>query len=48
MVNFDLEGMIPLLTFSLGFAVLGDYSDPAIEEAQATAFVQMLAWIQKF
>jgi dienelactone hydrolase len=29
-----------------GFAVLGDYNDPKIKEAQQSAFGQMLGWLQ--
>lgn len=29
-----------------GFAVLGDYEDPKIKEAQQAAFAQMLGWLQ--
>ena len=29
-----------------GFAVLGDYDEPKIKQAQAQAFGQMLGWIQ--
>lgn len=31
----------------LGFAVVGDYDDPNIKMAQATAFEQMLKWINE-
>ena len=30
-----------------GFGVFGDYDDPNIKEAQATAYEQMLRWIQE-
>jgi len=29
-----------------GFAVLGDYEDPKIKEAQQQAFGEMLGWLQ--
>ena len=29
-----------------GFAVLGDYTDPKIKQAQTSAFGQMLGWLQ--
>jgi len=31
---------------NLGFAVVGDYSDATIKEAQVTAFDQMLKWVK--
>jgi hypothetical protein len=31
----------------IGFAVVGEYEDPNIKSAQATAFDQMLKWIQE-
>ena len=35
-----------LLTKHLGFAVVGEYEDNTIKEAQAQAFEQMLKWIK--
>jgi dienelactone hydrolase len=29
-----------------GFAVIGEYEDPKIQEAQKAAFAQMLAWLK--
>lgn len=31
----------------IGFAVVGAYQDSAISDAQATAYEQMLKWIQE-
>ena len=30
-----------------GFAVVGNYTEPHIKEAQASAFDQMLSWLKK-
>lgn len=31
---------------SVGFAVVGEYDDPKIQEAQASAFEQMIRWLK--
>jgi hypothetical protein len=36
-----------LLTISKGFAVVGDYEDATIKEAQEMAFNQMLKWLKE-
>lgn len=33
---------------SLGFAVVGEYESAAIQEAQASAFKQMTAWLEQY
>ena len=33
------------MTF-VGFAVVGEYEDPKIEEAQRSAFEQMVQWLK--
>ena len=43
-VRFPSPKMEHTLT-ELGFAVVGDYQDEAIEKAQSSAFEQMLAWL---
>lgn len=35
-----------VLTFRAGFAVVGEYEDPKIKEAQSSAFKQMLQWLK--
>jgi dienelactone hydrolase len=48
--EFDLarsEGVLADRDGYLGFAVVGDYDDANIKVAQATAFDQMLKWIQE-
>lgn len=35
-----------MLTVSAGFAVIGEYGDPKIKEAQGAAFEQMLQWLK--
>ena len=44
MVSFPPPKMGQVLT-GLGFAVVGDYQDQAIEKAQSSAFEQMLSWL---
>lgn len=36
-----------ILTQVTGFAVAGEYGDAAIQDAQATAYDQMLKWIKE-
>lgn len=36
-----------MLTFFSGFAVVGEYEDVNIKEAQNTAFEQMLKWLKE-
>ena len=31
---------------TIGFAVVGEYEDPKIKEAQRSAFEQMLEWLK--
>lgn len=31
---------------NVGFAVVGEYKDPKIQEAQKSAFDQMIAWLK--
>ena len=31
---------------SVGFAVVGEYDDPKIQEAQQSAFEQMIRWLK--
>ena len=35
-----------VLTASVGFAVVGEYEDPKIKEAQSSAFEQMVQWLK--
>ncbi len=35
-----------VLTRSTGFAVVGEYEDPKIQEAQRSAFDQMVGWLK--
>lgn len=34
------------LMITLGFAVVGEYQDSSIKDAQATAYDQMLDWLE--
>ena len=45
MVLSQSTGILLLLT-SVGFATVGEYEDPKIQEAQREAFEQMLAWLK--